>query len=199
MTNSLTNNININDKNNDRIEYKIKLQDLNYKGRLETSKYFSYFKKNKVNYIYSSDYKSTIETAKIIFPKRNIIIDKSLTNMRMGITRLSELPSYYFEQHFLDNNYKLSGGESQEDIRQRMLNFINKMLIKHKDKTIVLFTHKSNITYLLRIWCYIKYNDSFFFNQNKIFNGQYRLPELFKLEFKENELVDICYINKQSN
>jgi broad specificity phosphatase PhoE len=196
MTNSLTNNININDKNNDRIEYKLKTQELNYKGITEASKYIPYFKKNKINYIYSSDYKSCIDTIKVIFPKRKIIIDKSLTNIRIGINKLSELPNYYFEQHFLDNNYKLYGGESQEEIRKRMVNFIDNILSKHKDKTTLIVTHKTNITYYLRNMCYIRYNSGFIFNNKEIFNGKYELPELFKLDFNSNNLIDITYIKK---
>ena len=127
ISNNITNKNFINDKNNDNIEFRIKKLSLNNTGNnnaIKISK-LDYFK--NTNYIYSSSYNTAIETSKYLSKKinRKINIDNRLDLKTIGIIKLSELPNYYYEQSYLDSNYKLSKGESQEEVRNRMYNFIN--------------------------------------------------------------------------
>ena len=94
----------INDKNNDCIEYKLKRQGISYEGKIKALKYKKIFVNKRVDYIYSSDYVSAIDTVKCIFDDRNYIIDERLTNIKIGVNRLSEVPSYFFEQHFYEHS-----------------------------------------------------------------------------------------------
>ena len=52
-----------------------------------------------------------------------------------------------------DFDYRLSGGESLNDVRIRMLGFIHQILREDEDKTIAVFTHNVAITCLLSEYC----------------------------------------------
>lgn len=53
------------------------------------------------------------------------------------------------------------------------------------------------MSFLFMNWCEIKtdfddkYSRKFYFNDKEVFDGKYFAPELFKLEFEDNELIDI--------
>ena len=81
-----------------------------------------------------------------------------------------------------------------------MLNVLNNILTKYKDKRIVIVSHGTAIVYLFKTWCDIKLNSdntySMYFNNKPVFNGKnFNAPELFKLEFKDSDLINIENIN----
>ena len=127
ISNNITNNNSINDKNNDNIEFKLKNKSLNYEGINNAIKISNLKELKNTNYIFSSSYNTSLETSNYLSKKlnRKVRIDNRLNLRRIGIIKLSELPNYYNEQSFLDINYKLPKGESQEEVRERMYNFIN--------------------------------------------------------------------------
>ena len=185
VSNNITNKNYINDKNNDNIEFKIKKLSLNNNGINNAIKISKLIK--KINYIYSSTYNTGIETANYLSKYRNrtVRLDKRLDLRKIGITKLSELPYYYDEQSYLDSDYKLPKGESQNEVRNRMYNIINEIEIKHQNKNIVLISHKINIIYLLRIWNSIKYNEVKNIND----------PIIYKIVFDCNKIKNIEKLN----
>ena len=194
VSNNITNKNYINDKNNDNIEYKIKNSSLNYEGINNAIKLANYFK--KINYIYSSEYNTAIETSNYLSYKLNkkVRIDNRLNLKTIGITKLSQLPNYYHEQSYLDSNYKLDNGESQNDVRNRMYSIINELINKYNNKNILLVTHYINIIYLLRIWCNIKYKEDILYNNKVITNSTTNDPNIFKLTFNNNKIISIEYL-----
>ena len=194
VSNNITNKNYINDKNNDNIEYKIKNSSLNYEGINNAIKLANYFK--KINYIYSSEYNTAIETSNYLSYKLNkkVRIDNRLNLKTIGITKLSQLPNYYHEQSYLDSNYKLDNGESQNDVRNRMYSIINELINKYNNKNILLVTHYINIIYLLRIWCNIKYKEDIVYNNKVITNSTTNDPNIFKLTFNNNKIISIEYL-----
>ena len=182
----------INDKNNDRLEYKLKHQDLDYKGRLQAQSYYNYFHNLKINKIYTSTYQTSLETSKIIFPHRKIIPDPNLDNLRLGITKLSELPSYFLEQHFLDSNYKLPGGETRQDLTTRMLNLYHHIL-KDNSPSVAIITHKLNIIYFLKKFCLITYAGEVSIN-NTCIKSSDTPYSLFKLIIINNTITNIEHL-----
>ena len=194
VSNNITNKNYINDKNNDNIEYKIKNSSLNYEGINNAIKLANYFK--KINYIYSSEYNTAIETSNYLSYKlnRKVRIDNRLNLKTIGITKLSQLPNYYHEQSYLDSSYKLLNGESQNDVRNRMYSIINELINKYNNKNILLVTHYINIIYLLRIWCNIKYKEDIIYNNKVITNSTTNDPNIFKLTFNNNKIISIEYL-----
>ena len=95
----------INDKNNDNLEYRIKNQELSYEGKVLAEKISKIEELKNIDYIYSGNYESAIETANILSHNKNIIVDNNFNIRTIGVTKISEIPSYYNEQHFLDRNY----------------------------------------------------------------------------------------------
>lgn len=99
-----------------------------------------------------------------------------------------------------DENYKMPKGECQKEVRERMINALNNILTKYKDKRIVIVSHGTAIVYLFKTWCDIKLNSdnaySMYFNNKPMFNGKnFNAPELFKLEFNDSDLINIENIN----
>ena len=195
ISNNITNKNFINDKNNDNLEFRIKKLSLNNEGINNAIKLSNYFK--NINYIYSSEYKASIETSNYLSNKlkRKVRIDKRLNLKTIGITKLSELPNYYHEQAYLDSNYKLYNGESQNDVRNRMYSLINELINKYKNKNIILVTHYINIIYLLKIWCKIKYKEDIIYNNKVISKSTRNDPNIFKLIFNNNKIISIEYLS----
>ncbi len=191
VSNNIANKRLINDKNNDNIEYRIRNLSLNKEGidsAIKISKCL-----DNINYIYSSTYNTAIETANYLSIKfkRKVRLDNRLDLRKIGINKLSELPNYYYEQSFLDSNYKLMNGESQEEVRNRMYSFISEVLNKHNNKNIVIVTHSVCILYLLKKWCIINYDGNAIFNNKQILNSDIKDPNIFKLDFEKYELKAI--------
>lgn len=151
----------------------------------------------KIDVLYSSHYVRAMSTAKYIAEENNINlnVDERLGERKFGVTNMTELPSNFFEKQFKDWNYKVGDGESINEVTQRMSNILEEILNKNKDKNIVIVSHGTAITALLKSLCNIKYNDNkslveVYFNNALIFDGDWNCPELFKLEFDEdNKLV----------
>ncbi len=151
-----------------------------------------------VDYIYSSEYLRAYETAKELSSiiSKNIIID-SRFNERLHGNGLIE--SNYEEKQFYDEKFKLKNGESQIEVRERMLNGINDILNKNMGKNIVIFTHSTAITFLLKKWCDIDYLSSYKYNNKEFFNGKIDYVQSFKLVFENNDLKDISFISNEYN
>lgn len=199
ITNSNKQNKYINDKNNDNLEYRMACANLNYDGISKAIELSKMKELSNVDYIYTSDYVSAIETANYIAKvnKIDIKINKLFRQRRIGINKLTEIPNYYEEQHFMDVNYHLPKGESQLDIINRMYKGIEDILNNNKNKRIIVVTHQICITYLLRRWCMIKYRDNFIYKDKIIFDGKYSGVDIFKLEFNNNQLINISYVEKK--
>ena len=194
ISNNITNKNYINDKNNDNLEFRIKKISLNNEGISKAIKLSNYFK--NINYIYSSEYNTSLETSNYLSYKlnRKVRIDSRLNLKTIGITKLSQLPNYYHEQSYLDSDYKLNNGESQNDVRNRMYSLINELIYKYNNKNIILVTHYINIIYLLRIWCNIKYKEDIIYNNKVITNSTTNDPNIFKLTFNNNKIISIEYL-----
>ena len=71
------------------------------------------------------------------------------------------------------------------------------ILNDNKNKKIAVVTHGTAISTMLKTWCNVVLNEEtklieFYFNGNLIFDGNWNCPELFKLEFdNDNNLISI--------
>lgn len=147
----------------------------------------------KVEILYSSHYVRAMSTAKYIAEKNNIIlnVDERLGERRFGVNNISELPSTFFEDQFRNWDYKLTNGESVNEVSKRMNEALSEILDVNRDKKIAIISHGTAISAMLKKWCNIKLNEEtklveIYFNNELVFDGSWKCPELFKLEFDDN-------------
>ena len=152
---------------------------------------------DNIDFVYASNYVRTIATAKYVAFKNNVdvnIVD-NLGERKFGITSWDELPENFERKQFLDENYKIGNGESQKEVRERMYSALMKILADNKGKNVVIVSHGTAISYLLKKWCVIDiYEDKlrYVFNEKILLNGFFNYCETFKLSFDDdNKLINI--------
>ena len=153
-----------------------------------------------INKVYASNCVRTLQTAKYIIEKQNlkVNIDERFDERRVGVPNDKTVKDWFVIQ-YLDENYKTEGGESQKEVRERFTEAIKEILNdkSNKGKRIAIFSHGYAITFFIMTWCKFEYmnekdNMKFTFKGKEIFNKKINAPEVFKLEFDENnEIVDI--------
>ena len=74
---------------------------------------------------------------------------------------------------------------------------LNEILNDNRDKKIAIISHGTAISTMLKKWCDIRLNEKtklieIYFNNILVFDGNWKCPELFKLEFDDDDnLVNI--------
>ena len=166
---------------------------LSVEGEKYADKMSNYPELLKVDVIYSSHYVRAMATAKYIAEKNNIVlnIDERFGERRFGVNDMSELPQTFFEDQFRNWDYKLSNGESANDVSKRMNDALSETLNLNKRKVIAIVSHGTAISTMLKKWCDVKLNEEtklieIYFNDKLVFDGNWKCPELFKLEFDDN-------------
>lgn len=152
-----------------------------------------------IDVVISSNYVRAMSTAKYIANKNNkdLIILDDFGERKFGINSWDELPTDFENLQLKDKNYKMTDGESRKEVTQRMLNALNTILEKYKGKKIAIISHGTAMSFLFMIWCEVKPSNKgewarkLIFNNKEFFDGKFFAPELFKLEFEDNELIDI--------
>lgn len=151
-----------------------------------------------IDILYSSNYVRAMCTAKYICEKNNILlnVDERLGERKFGVNSMSELPPDFYEKQFSDFGYKIPSGESINEVSERMQNVITEIITNNKDKKIAIVSHGTAINAYLKNYCQTKMNEhqnvEIYFNEKLIFDGAWQCPELFKLEFDDNNhLIDI--------
>ena len=151
-----------------------------------------------IDVVYTSNCVRTLQTAKYLTEKQNlkVNIDERFDERRTGKPNDDIVKDWWVRQ-YLDENYKTEGGESQKDVRERFTEALNEILNSNKGKRVAVFSHAYAITFFIMTWCKFEYNREkddikLFFNNKKIFDKKINAPEVFKLEFDENnEIINI--------
>ena len=186
-----------NEFNNDNLQIQNEKYSLSIEGEQIAREKLSNEEFENIDNIYSSNYVRAIQTAKYLAEKNNleINIDSDLGERKFGINDWNELPQNFERKQFLDENYKMSNGESRKEVTNRMYNAIIKILNDNKNKRIAIISHGTAISFLLRKWCSIEINagkGNVVFNDNIIFNGTLDFCVTFKLVFDDdNNLISI--------
>lgn len=151
-----------------------------------------------IDVVYTSNCVRTLQTAKYLVEKQNlkVNIDERFDERRTGKPNDDVVKDWWVRQ-YVDENYKTEGGESQKEVRERFTEALNEILASNKGKRIAIFSHGYAITFFIMTWCKFEYNGEkddikFFFRDKKIFDKKINAPEVFKLEFDENnEIINI--------
>ncbi len=143
--------------------------------------------------VYSSNYVRTMATAKYFASANNlkVNIDEVFNERIHGVDSWSDLPQEFELKQFDDENFKVGYGESQKEVQTRMFNGLMKVLNENKGKRIAIISHSTAIAFLLKKWCEVFYDKEYTFNNKVFFNGKWEHLQSFKLEFKDNELINI--------
>ncbi len=150
---------------------------------------------SNIDVIYSSTFQRSISTAKYIAEKNNIILNitPNLNERKLG----NALEKNFWLEQLYDENVKAEDGESRRDATYRISNMVNYVLNQYKDKRVVFVTHGAVIKFLLMNYCTLKKADverksvCLVFNKRIIINDKFNTPEIFKLEYKEGNIVNI--------
>jgi broad specificity phosphatase PhoE len=109
-------------------------------------------KDEKIDIAYVSDLERTCATAAEILhyhPNVPVVYTKELRERAWGVWegKKSEERKEFFtnEGHSIDN-YKPKGGESFDEMQERMLHFIQKILGKHRKDTVLIVSHGGTLT-----------------------------------------------------
>ncbi|MBL7142267.1 MAG: histidine phosphatase family protein [Candidatus Pacebacteria bacterium] len=116
------------------------------KGKDQVKRSLKRIKKEKIDFIYSSDFYRTKETAKIASRELNIKkinFDKRLRDVNLGVFhgRLKEEYYKFFNYKKRKFSKRPPEGESWADLKKRMLSFLNDIDRKYKNKKILIVGH----------------------------------------------------------
>ncbi len=151
--NSLIENINYN--SSDNLELIRMIRSLSVTGEEVAKKISNLDIFKNITKIYSSFYSSALSTAKYLQEKLDleIIMNMNLNDCNVGILGNKNMKMVKGIQDH-DFNYKLSNGESLNDVGRRLNNFISSL----DDDEVVLFTHKRAILGYLLLYSKVDYN-----------------------------------------
>lgn len=171
---------------------------LSAKGEEKAFKMSQIDELNKIDMVYSSHYVRCISTAKYIALRNNIEInvDGNLGERKLGnLNTLKNLEKDenipYTIKQILYPKLKNIDGESMEEVRKRMTNFLNNMLNNNVGKRIVLVSHGAAIKFLLMNWCSLDKDKNIRYRDIKI---DIKSPSVLKLEFVGKELKNLNVI-----
>ena len=195
INNSLTmNNLAFPDK--ESLEQKREKRILSILGEEESRRLVQNKDLQKVQYIYSSSYVMSIGTAKYLAQDLELDINIRLELGERVLGHLGDKKIRMItEIQENDFDYKLLGGESLNEVKNRMKHFVDKLLGQYPDKTIALFTHNVAITCLLSNWCSKGFNlDNRLilnYGEEAIIDGAWDGINIIELVFDGRELVSI--------
>ena len=155
---------------------------------------------NNIDNVIASNYVRAIATAKYIAfnNKKNIEVIPEFGERKFGnINSWRDLSKGFSDKQIKDWDYKFKGGESFNEVCERMYSALQSVLKKYKGKKIFIVSHGTAISVLFSkiadVFFYDEenYNRGIYFNDKLIFDGKYDAPELFKLEYEDEKLVDV--------
>ena len=152
---------------------------------------------NNIDVVWSSNYVRAISTAKYFAVNNNIKvnIDDRLCERIQGIYSWNELPNDFEEKQLIDDTYKIGFGENQIEVRKRMEEVFNEILNNNYNKRIIIVSHATALSFLLKKWCIVEYQKPYKFNNKIFFDGKWNYLETFKLIFDDNnKLLSITNI-----
>lgn len=147
-----------------------------------------------IDIIYSSHYTRAIETAKYLAEKLDKQINIEMAfGERIRKTDVETITPKDFElRQFKDHSFKLKGGESFDEVFERYDKGLSRVLKENEGKKIVIVSHSVAMLMMFSKWCDYDIDKlEFTYKGKKILGGEIDAPEMFKLVFEDDELIDI--------
>lgn len=157
-----------------------------------------------IDEVWASNYVRAAQTAKYICKNNNAKINiSSAFDERHYGTFEENITRYEFENfwinQFKDKNLKNVDGESGFDVANRINAKIKEIISNNKDKKIAIVAHNACILFYLLQYCKLEKAEPIkkltisFKDKILIKDGIMKAPSVMKLQFDDNELVDITY------
>lgn len=152
-----------------------------------------------IDAVYSSNYVRALETAKYIALENNTIInvDDRLNERKIGDMGDMEWREFYRLQ-MKDFDFKLSGGESLNQTKKRMVEAMKNILMFETGNRVAVISHSTALTCLLSAWCEMgkNYNDEIIlsYNGESIIDGSFTAPMVFKVVFDGMNVLSVEYL-----
>lgn len=152
---------------------------------------------NNIDEIYASNSFRAIGTAKYIAEQNNLKIklDDRINEREFGINYLNELPDNFTKLSFDDKTFKVNNGETLIDVDKRFKLFINDILQRDNQKTVIVLHGIILLSYFETICDKFDYdgkNFNILFKNQVVMNGVPKNPDVYKLTFDENKnILDI--------
>ena len=185
-----------NSRNNEYYQTRREKIILSIEGEKKAEKLSKLKEFEDTDIIFSSNYARSLQTAKYLAERKNLVIhiDDRFNERKLGI--LQEDEKIHIKQYY-DENIKNSEGESRKEVTKRMLEAFLEVVNNNRGKKIAIFTHDSSMTFLLMRWCKLEYikedkHKCLSFNNKIIIDRKYDAPEIFKLLVDDkNNVVDV--------
>lgn len=149
-----------------------------------------------IDAVYSSSYVRSLETAKYIALENNTIIniDDRLNERKIGDMGDMDWCEFYRLQ-MKDFDFKLSGGESINQVKKRMVAAMKNILMFETGNRVAVVSHSTALTCLLSAWCETgrNYNGEIIlsYNGESIIDGSFTAPMVFKVVFDGMNVLSI--------
>ena len=174
---------------------------LSEQGHIKAQELFSLDIFRSVEAVYTSPYRRAYSTAEKL--NKRLLVDDRLRERELG--NPETLNAEFWNRQYEDHNYKNVDGESLNDTKERMTSAINEIIsmIQNGD-TVAVVSHAAAICACLLNWCSIEVVDE----QKKlrkithkgavVMNGKITTPSAFVLEFDNEQLCRIRYVDKEN-
>lgn len=150
--------------------------------------------------VYSSNYVRALSTAKYIASENNTIvnIDERFNERKIGNVVDGDF-NEFFRLQARDFDYKVSGGESLNETKKRIVEAMKNVLMFETGNRVALVSHSTALTCLLSAWCEVghNYDDEIIlsYGEETIVDGHWTAPMVYKVVFDGMNVLSIDYIN----
>lgn len=123
---------------------------LSKKGKKDAEALVNCFENMKLDAAYSSPYKRAVETIEPVCMQRGLKItyDEAFKERVLSSGCIEDFQTT-LEQLWLDKDYKLKGGESNEEAKKRGVEGIERLLKLHPNQNIIIGTHGNIMTLMM--------------------------------------------------
>jgi len=154
---------------------------------------------NHLDAVYAADSFRAIGTAKYVAELNNLKIrlDKRINERDLGVKTISELPKNQTLDSFSNKDYKFGSGESLNEVDNRFNTFLDEILNSENNR-VALFIHG------IIMMSFLQNNTDFsfdgrimrlVFHDKEVYNDNMKNPMVFRVDFEDNKIVNIEYID----
>lgn len=175
---------------------------LSERGSRKAQGLFSLKTFHSVQAVYTSPYRRATSTAEKL--RAHFYMDERLRERELG--NPNTLNEAFWSRQYEDYNYKNGGGESLNETKERMTAVMCEILSTMQDgDTVAVVSHAAAICAYLLNWCTIEVMDT----QKKlrkityqgaiVVNGSIAAPSAFVLEFENEHLSRLKYLDREDS
>lgn len=186
--------------NNDSNQFQNEKAFLSVSGEKKAELLSKHPELQSIDAVYSSSYVRALETAKYIALENNTIInvDDRLNERKIG--QMGDMEWKEFSRlQMKDFDFKLSGGESLNQTKKRMVDAMKNILMFEAGNRVVVVGHSTALTCLMSAWCEIghNYDDQIIlsYGDQTIIDGHFSAPMVFKVVFDGMNVISLEYLN----